>query len=572
METDSCEDDRTVVVSGVVDVLPVSRMIDKLTIHFQSCRRSHGGDVEVVRYPTNMDGVAFVTFDQAKAEQYKLLADAERVVRKEQQIMVDDEFPEEYLLTVFPFTRDVYLYVPSATIDLSIFGSKQALLIQSLRAAHRSLRFQPFLHDRKATIEGPFTAVQALREDLIRRASQLKSTVSAQTAAVKLRESPLNPRAISHHESVSSVSCSGSKANQEPVRSNGLSTPLQTTGEATEVQSLLSYAKTQMSATRQKVSYESLDARSLCDTESNEEEKLGAQSSFKMPKPSCVITLEETGSSQSTTEYRTNQATKTNPRQVFREPEINAEIRSSLSRLVRLPAEEISAKQPGVDGISQKHTTLDRISATKTRGENHLGSGYSSTDYLMESDQSSSAVTAKLLQTIMKDVSMSSETNAEDTRELSIVRPEDLKDKCIWVDSDTFRYIKKLERKELNRCLRGLDASVECVEGTDLTQILLTGKQNSKTASRVQHGLEELETLAEFWQSSLRVHWIHFDEDEQPEKEKLIQICNDVNFLFDDVLYMIEDCSIKVIGPSVSSYLFYRRVKDRITKLTNTFL
>lgn len=120
--------------------------------------------------------------------------------------------------------------------------------------------------------------------------------------------------------------------------------------------------------------------------------------------------------------------------------------------------------------------------------------------------------------------------------------------------------------------MRGLDASVECVEGTDLTQILLTGKQNSKTASRVQHGLEELETLAEFWQSSLRVHWIHFDEDEQPEKEKLIQICNDVNFLFDDVLYMIEDCSIKVIGPSVSSYLFYRRVKDRITKLKDTFL
>lgn len=67
---DSCclEGGRTVVVSGVPDVLPVSRMIDKLTIHFQRYKRSHGGDVEVVRYPTNMAGVAFVTFDNAEGK------------------------------------------------------------------------------------------------------------------------------------------------------------------------------------------------------------------------------------------------------------------------------------------------------------------------------------------------------------------------------------------------------------------------------------------------------------------------------------------------------------------------
>lgn len=59
---------RTVVVSGVPDALPAGRMVDKLTIHFQSCRRSRGGDVEAVRYPTDMDGVAFVTFDEAKGK------------------------------------------------------------------------------------------------------------------------------------------------------------------------------------------------------------------------------------------------------------------------------------------------------------------------------------------------------------------------------------------------------------------------------------------------------------------------------------------------------------------------
>ncbi|KAI3365987.1 hypothetical protein L3Q82_009815 [Scortum barcoo] len=240
------EASRTVAVSGVPAVLPAGRMVDKLTIHFQSCRRSRGGDVEEVRYPSGMDGVAFVTFYRAEEQNSTLLlADAERVVRKEQHIMSDQEFPEDYLLTVFPFTRDVFLYVTSTMVNLSVFGPDQMSLIQSLRSAHRSLRFQPLLEQRKAAIEGPFAAVKALIEDLIRRASLLKSPISAQTAAVKLRETALNPRVISHRKAGDSVSCSGSKAKLEPASSNGLSTPLQTTGEGTNVQSLLSNAKTQ---------------------------------------------------------------------------------------------------------------------------------------------------------------------------------------------------------------------------------------------------------------------------------------------------------------------------------------
>lgn len=65
MEAEAGRDGRTVVVSGVPAVLPDSRMVDKVIIHFQSRRRSQGGDVEVVTYPTKMDGVAFVTFDEA---------------------------------------------------------------------------------------------------------------------------------------------------------------------------------------------------------------------------------------------------------------------------------------------------------------------------------------------------------------------------------------------------------------------------------------------------------------------------------------------------------------------------
>ncbi|KAM9766675.1 uncharacterized protein ACNS7B_015978 [Menidia menidia] len=181
MESHGLDGRRTVVVSGVPDVLPTGRIIDKLTIHFQSGRRSHGGDVELVTYPTNMDGVAFVTFFQAK--------DAETVLKKEEQMMVDHEFAEDYRLTVFPFSTDVFLYVSSASLDLSLFESDQARLIERLRSTHRSIRFRSRPEQRKVSIEGPFSAVRSLRQDLIQRASRLK--LSAQAAAIQPR--PASP-------------------------------------------------------------------------------------------------------------------------------------------------------------------------------------------------------------------------------------------------------------------------------------------------------------------------------------------------------------------------------------------
>ena len=68
METDPRCGSRTVVVSGVPGPLAAGRMADKLTIHFQSRRRSRGGDVEAVRYPSDAEGVAYVTFDNAEGK------------------------------------------------------------------------------------------------------------------------------------------------------------------------------------------------------------------------------------------------------------------------------------------------------------------------------------------------------------------------------------------------------------------------------------------------------------------------------------------------------------------------
>lgn len=417
-------------------------------------------------------------------------ADAERVVRKEQQIMSDEEFPEDYLLTVYPFTRDVYFSVSSALLDLSAFGADQASLIRSLRSAHRSLRFQPSFQQRNATIQGPFAAVAALREDLIRRARRLQS---AQTAAVRRRETPLNPRVISHHESVGSVSRNASKAKLAPESSNGLSAPPQTTGEGAKVQSLLSNAKTQNASSRKNFSAPSWDAGSFCDTDGDERGRQRARSSLKMHP-----------------EYRAEGA-KANPTQVSRE-EISAGSRSSLSGL--LPAQEISAKHRAA-----------------SRGENDLGSRYSSTDL---------------------------SARPKDTR---AARPEDPEETCIWVDPYIVKYIEKFAKNEFDRLLRRLNGFVEYDKGVDLMRISLP-ERTSETASMIQWDRDRLKDLVGYWMSTLRVHRI--DYDGQLERQRVMKICDSVNVLYRNVLYILEDSCVIVIGLSASSFLFCEELRDKL--------
>ncbi|KAK5874891.1 hypothetical protein CesoFtcFv8_027438 [Champsocephalus esox] len=485
METDSREEKRTVVVSGVPEVLPASRMIDKLTIHFQSCRKSRGGDVEVVKLPTSMQGVALVTFDKAE--------DANRAVGKEQQIMADDEFPEEYLLTVFPFSTDVFCYVSSATVDLSVFGRDPSSLIRSLRSAHRSIRFQPSPERRRATVEGPFSAVRALRQDLLLRAERLDST------AVKLKETAPNPGVPSPH---SSVSRHGAIAKLGPGSANFSSPPLHTTGE--ETQRL--HSKTHSPRRRA----------------SRERDRL------EMP-----------------TESRTEQV-ETDPRPVH-----DSRSRPSLIGLEM----EVSPQQSGVDDISDNRSGPERVSSSKIRGE-------SQTESLQESDQKSPATTTKI-PTRRRHVSKSSNSNTEDTGNVSAVGLEDQDDTCIWVDSYIFNYIETFVKEEFDKCSRGVDVSVRS-EGADLVRLVLTERPSS-TVSRLQYALGSLKDLVEIWRTLLRVHQIDYDKK---DKQKLIEICKDVDVVFVKVLYMIEDSCVKVIGFSSSSHRFCQKVEERLNPKT----
>lgn len=98
--------------------------------------------------------------------------------------------------------------------------------------------FNPELHQSKTAVEGPSTSISTLSPN----------------RAVKLQETPSDPRVISDHKFISLESCRSPKAKLESVGSNGLSALLQTTGEADQSQTFLSNTKTQNHSTQWNVS------------------------------------------------------------------------------------------------------------------------------------------------------------------------------------------------------------------------------------------------------------------------------------------------------------------------------
>ncbi|RVE75355.1 hypothetical protein OJAV_G00015790 [Oryzias javanicus] len=402
---------RTVVVSGVPALLSPDRMADKLTIHFQSRRRSAGGDVAGVTYPTDMQGVAFVTFDRAE--------DAANVVKEEQQVMIDEEFPADCALTVFPFSSDVFLYVNSAKVDLSVFDNP-ASLVESLRSAYRSIRFQYSPHQSKVTIEGPFSAVRTLREDLTARATHLKP--SAQSA-------------------------------NSPKVSLKLKAPNETLGAG---------GREQLTAQRR------LEMSTNCRTDGSSprrREVVGAEAFTRTASP-------------------------------FVEQEMSVKPK----KLSRIPSAD-----------SKDHSKVSSFPASSERGRSPMR-GQRGTRGQFSNDD-------------------------------------------IWVDEYTLMYIEKFHKEHL----KGLDVSVERMEGSDLMRISLRDQESSR-----KDAIENLKFLITSDQAKLRVHTISLDKDQLRFKMGLTKICDDVALQFKDVLYILEDSCIKVIGPSASAIQFCWRLEDQI--------
>ncbi|KAK1166026.1 RNA-binding protein 43-like, partial [Acipenser oxyrinchus oxyrinchus] len=169
VKMDQTPEARTIVVSGVPQhELDCRRMADKLVIHFQKAK-SAGGDVEKIKYPTRIKGVAYITFEEkeGKYNSYHML---------------------ELLTALLGLLLDLLgcvLYVvvfcyAHAEVDLSLF-SEHEKLVKELRTRNRAVRILPLQANQRVQVEGPFTAIKKLREDLMQllETSQREKSVTA---------------------------------------------------------------------------------------------------------------------------------------------------------------------------------------------------------------------------------------------------------------------------------------------------------------------------------------------------------------------------------------------------------
>ncbi|MGH0148987.1 UNVERIFIED_CONTAM: hypothetical protein FKN15_021171 [Acipenser sinensis] len=166
---------RTIVVSGVPQhELDCRRMADKLVIHFQKAK-SAGGDVEKIKYPTRIKGVAYITFEE-----------------------------KEVLRQMLPTQKRVS------------FGwtlSEHEKLVKELRTRNRAVRISPSQANQRVQVEGPFTAIKKLREDLLRllETSQREKSVTARDR----RREKQGSRAVTPEQGAAPFSSEADASNTE---------------------------------------------------------------------------------------------------------------------------------------------------------------------------------------------------------------------------------------------------------------------------------------------------------------------------------------------------------------------
>ncbi|XP_051874703.1 RNA-binding protein 43-like [Pristis pectinata] len=174
MESDWAE--RTIVVSGFPkDVFPITVMIDKLTIHFLRPKNG-GGEVENVVYPTDIAGVAYVTFEKKEV--------VNSVLRQDRQVFEDKQLPEKYPLKISQNNLDVFSAV---SVDLDCSRFENSLEIRSiLREFESNNKFLQFSmrHNGRLHIIGSFPALKELRKELHKKISELQG-INVQDSAMK---------------------------------------------------------------------------------------------------------------------------------------------------------------------------------------------------------------------------------------------------------------------------------------------------------------------------------------------------------------------------------------------------
>eukprot|EP00063_Salmo_salar_P065970 XP_014040805.1 PREDICTED: probable GPI-anchored adhesin-like protein PGA55 [Salmo salar] len=522
-------------------------MADKLVIHFQSSR-SHGGDVENIKYPTSFKGVAFVTFENTR--------DAEMVIRKK-QIMCDKEFPQDYPITVYKFTQDVLFYA-NAKVDLSIFGDEeqQESVIQSLQPAHRSVRICLLpSQEGKASVEGPFSAVRALREDLLQRATTSSSSHPGEKHRAPL-SSGYSLTSVAAGNGVSQVSSSHAWEKHRAPSSSGYSLTSVAAGNGvSQVSSSHAWEK-HRAPSSSGYSLTSVAAGNGVSQVSSSHawEKHRSPSSYDHSLSSVVA---ETRSSR----VRSGDGAEVDFRvSGYTWEKKNGAAPSSADH-------SLSSSVAGGSGAStineslEKHRRAAPSSSDHSRSSVASGSGESKV-------VSSSHTLEKYIAPSSHDQSLSSPV-AAGTSKVSSGGDVDVEEESTWVDTNIFLYIQRFSKDQFDQCLRnhGVSAVLDDNDVADLTLISLRGGRNSKGLSEVQLTMSELTDLVAVWQSTLRIHTIDYRRQDVLERRRLLQICAELNNLYEDVLYVQKEFSVQVIGPSMSSHLFSECVKDRMDQL-----
>uniref|UniRef100_A0AAZ3Q686 RRM domain-containing protein n=1 Tax=Oncorhynchus tshawytscha TaxID=74940 RepID=A0AAZ3Q686_ONCTS len=540
------EENRTVVVSGVPDTLSSSRMADKLVIHFQSSR-SHGGDVENIKYPTSFKGVAFVTFENTR--------DAEMVIRKK-QIMCDKEFPQDYPITVFRFTQDVLFYV-NAKVDLSICGDEeqQETVIQSLQSAHRSVRICLLpSQEGKASVEGPFSAIRDLREDLLQRATASSSSHPGEKHVAPL-SSGYSLTSVAAGKGVSQVSSS------HPGEKHG--TPLSSGYSLTSVAAGNGVSQVSSSHPGEKHGAPSSSGYSLTSVAAgkgvSQVSSSHAWEKHRAPSPSS----HDHSLSSVVAESRSSRVRSGDGAEVdFRVSRYTWEKKNRAAP--SSTDHSLSSSVAGGSGASTINQSLEK----------HRRAALSSSDPSLSSMASgggeskvisSSHTLEKYIAPSSHDQSLPSPV-AAGTSKVSSGGDVDMEEESTWVDTNIFLYIQRFSKDQFDQCFRnhGVSAVFGDNDVADLTLISLRGRRDSKGLSEVQLTISELTDLVAVWQSTLRIHTIDYRRQDLRERKRLLQICAEVNSIYEDVLYVQKELSVRVIGPSISSHLFTEWVKDRM--------
>ncbi|XP_062913401.1 RNA-binding protein 43-like isoform X1 [Mobula hypostoma] len=145
-------------VLNVPTIFPEQKTVNKLTMHFQK-RTNGGGEVLDVKYPTSVEGCAFVMF--VKEE------DANNVLKHEQKLMIDKE---EYTLKVCEVGSGENATDKVQVIEFVIAKLDTGRFPTGM--VHNLIRKHKFeivsYHGSVAKIKGTFSSLKELREILMK--------------------------------------------------------------------------------------------------------------------------------------------------------------------------------------------------------------------------------------------------------------------------------------------------------------------------------------------------------------------------------------------------------------------